>query len=329
MDLSTPESILASAEKIQDPQIKMRLQMLAQQRKAEQQKMQADAQKMKLDEARAEKELALAEKALRENPNLATAEVGIKGKPGWTQVVLYDKTDSNQKPVPIGDPKQSSAAMRIEMGGAGGSKESIQPIPYIDPSTGKATWGTIADARGKTAAAYDPITKQVMSQATEVGKGRGEEIVTLPKQKGALDSVKGALSILDKGIYSGFWGPEQKAVVSATPLTDKAKAANTDEFVAYVGEIVVPRLSEFGGNDSNEELRYLRQISGGELTMQESALKNILKRAEAKIQRGVDRVSKGLDANGNPIANKASSGAYSDAEKEARYQAWKRSQGVR
>jgi hypothetical protein len=42
-------------------------------------------------------------------------------------MVLYDKTDPNQKPVPIGAPKQSAAAVRSELGGRGGSEDKNKP----------------------------------------------------------------------------------------------------------------------------------------------------------------------------------------------------------
>ena len=191
---------------------------------------------------------------------------------------------------------------KSQTSGSGGS-ESKQPLVYIDPVTGKAVWGNIGEAKGKPAAAYDPITKQLVSQGIELGKGRGDEIVNLPKMESALTSIKGAEGLLDKGIYTGFWGPAQKNVISATPGADKDKVSNTDQFVAYIGEVVVPRLKEFGGNDSNEELKYLQKISGGDISMQEPALRAILKNAEIKIQRGVDRVKKGMTPSGAPVAN--------------------------
>ena len=187
--------------------------------------------------------------------------------------------------------------------GSGGSSESKQPLVYIDPVTGKAVWGNIGEAKGKPAAAFDPITKQLVSQGVELGKERGAEIANLPKMESALTSVKGAEELLNKGIYTGFWGPTQKTAIAATPGTDKGKVSNTDQFVAYIGEVVVPRLKEFGGNDSNEELKYLQKISGGDISMQEPALRAILKNAETKIQRGVDRVKKGMTASGVPAAN--------------------------
>jgi len=293
LDISSPESILQRAQQVQDPKLKMQLMMLADQKKKDLIAAQATSTKMAL-------ELAQAQKALRENPNLAVTEVGVKGKPGYMQRVLFDKTNPTADYQEIGEPYLSAAAAKQTFHVSTGGGESIQPIPYIDPNTGKPTWGTIKEARGQVAAAYDPATKQLLSQATTVGKGRGEEVVNLPKQQGALESVKGAADILDKGIYTGFWGPTQRNVASATPGVDKQKVSNTDEFIAHIGEVVVPRLQEFGGNDSNEELKYLQKISGGDLTMQEGALRNLLKRSQQKIERGIERVQKGMTPDGKP-----------------------------
>ncbi len=309
--LDTPDEIRATAERFRqmgDFKTAFGLSQYAKQMENEQRKATAEQQRLSTETAfktaQMTKDLALAEKALRENPNLAVTEVGVKGKPGYLQKVVYDKTKPDAPYQEIGEPYQTPQAMKISMGG-GVPSESIQPIPYIDPATGKPTWGTIKEARGKTAAAYDPVTKQLMTQAAAVGKGKGEEIINLPNQESALDSVKEASKMIDAGIYTGTWGPAMKTAIAATPGTDKKKVENTDQFVAYIGETVVPRLKEFGGNDSNEELKYLQKISGGDLTMQEGALKAILKRAESKIERGVNRVKKGMTPDGIPAQEAA------------------------
>ena len=73
LDMSSPEAIMQRAQQIQDPRLKMQLQMLAQQKMAERQKAQQDAMKMRLDEAKAARELALAENAARGEPEMKYA----------------------------------------------------------------------------------------------------------------------------------------------------------------------------------------------------------------------------------------------------------------
>jgi hypothetical protein len=73
-------------------------------------------------------------------------------------------------------------------------------------------------------------------------------------------------------------------------LLRKDRLANTQEFRAYIGDVVIPRLQEFGGNDSVEELKYLRSVMAGDTSMEGSAIKNILQRADKKIRSGITRL---------------------------------------
>ena len=292
-DLTTSEGLKAKAAQFAqagDQQTAMKLVMLAQKKNQEELASQATQSRMALEEARARQADAMAEK-------LANPAAVESKQTNDIQEYEYAKKNNGYKGT-----LEQWMQRKSQTSGSGGS-ESKQPLVYIDPVTGKAVWGNIGEAKGKPAAAYDPITKQLVSQGIELGKGRGDEIVNLPKMESALTSIKGAEGLLDKGIYTGFWGPAQKNVISATPGADKDKVSNTDQFVAYIGEVVVPRLKEFGGNDSNEELKYLQKISGGDISMQEPALRAILKNAEIKIQRGVDRVKKGMTPSGAPVAN--------------------------
>ena len=292
-DLTTSAGLKAKAAQFAqagDQQTAMKLVMLAQKKNQEELASQATQSRMALEEARARQADAMAEK-------LANPAAVESKQTNDIQEYEYAKKNNGYKGT-----LEQWMQRKSQTSGSGGS-ESKQPLVYIDPVTGKAVWGNIGEAKGKPAAAYDPITKQLVSQGIELGKGRGDEIVNLPKMESALTSIKGAEGLLDKGIYTGFWGPAQKNVISATPGADKDKVSNTDQFVAYIGEVVVPRLKEFGGNDSNEELKYLQKISGGDISMQEPALRAILKNAEIKIQRGVDRVKKGMTPSGAPVAN--------------------------
>lgn len=127
------------------------------------------------------------------------------------------------------------------------------------------------------------------------GKKIGEELVDVKGKQSAVDSIRQARTILGpegKGIYAGAYGPAQQGLAKFTPIGSGEKAARTEEFMAYIGETVVPRLKEFGGNDSEQELKYLNNIMGGNITMEPKALVRILKSAEEKIQRGIERLRK-------------------------------------
>jgi hypothetical protein len=132
-----------------------------------------------------------------------------------------------------------------------------------------------------------------MGKAGEAGgKKLGEEIIDVKGKESALDSISAARQLLDggQGVYAGAYGPAQQFVAKYTGIGSAEKAARTEEFLAYIGETVVPRLKEFGGNDSEQELAYLNRIMGGDITMEPKALDRILKSAETKIRKGIERL---------------------------------------
>jgi len=102
--------------------------------------------------------------------------------------------------------------------------------------------------------------------------------------------------MLDKGIYTGAYAQIKRGAVKWTPGVNTDKAAQTEEFLSHIGNIVIPRLKEFGGNDSNEEMRYLTRVMGGDITLEEKAIRGILNSAEFKIKRGIDRFNAGQPA---------------------------------
>jgi hypothetical protein len=127
------------------------------------------------------------------------------------------------------------------------------------------------------------------------GKKLGEELIDVKGKQAAIDSIRDAKALLGpngEGVYAGAYGPTKQFVAKFTGVGSTEKAARTEEFLAYIGETVVPRLKEFGGNDSEQELAYLNKITGGDITMEPKALVRILETAERKIQRGIDRLRK-------------------------------------
>jgi hypothetical protein len=134
--------------------------------------------------------------------------------------------------------------------------------------------------------------KQAEATGAEGGKAVGKDIAQIQGKEDALTAVRSALDLVKSGIYSGGYGPMQEAVAKYTPIGSKARLQNTEQFRASIGEVVIPRLQEFGGNDSNEELKYLRSIVGGETTFERATLQRVLESAERKIQRGIERVQK-------------------------------------
>ena len=122
------------------------------------------------------------------------------------------------------------------------------------------------------------------------GKQLGIELVDVKGKESALDSIADAKNMLKAGIYAGAYGPQRQFVAKYTGIGSADKVANTETFLAYIGETVVPRLKEFGGNDSEQELAYLNRIMGGDITVEPKALERILSQAETKIRRGIERL---------------------------------------
>jgi hypothetical protein len=146
---------------------------------------------------------------------------------------------------------------------------------------GKGTQVDIGGIRVDTSKASEAASKKI-----------GEELVDVKNKQSALDSIADAKAILKQGIYAGAYGPAGKIVAKYTGIGSKDKVARTEEFVSYIGNVVIPRLKEFGGNDSEQELKYLNNVMGGNLEMEPAALTRILDRAEKNIQRGIERLRK-------------------------------------
>ena len=132
----------------------------------------------------------------------------------------------------------------------------------------------------------DALVKATVGAA---GKEVGTSVAQLPTQEEAAGYIDRALNLLDKGIYSGFYGKAQETVTAATggAVGSEKRLTNTQIFRNYIGQVVIPRLKEFGGNDSVEELRFLERVEGGDTSITEEALRATLESAKQKIQRGI------------------------------------------
>jgi hypothetical protein len=133
---------------------------------------------------------------------------------------------------------------------------------------------------------------QAQKSGEAAGTDVGKQTAAIEGKYTALNSVQDALDVVKKGIYAGGYGPLQEGLAkySGGVLADKQRLVNTEEFRSYIGDVVIPRLTEFGGNDSVEELKYLRSVMAGETTMESKAIERILGKAQVKIQRGITRI---------------------------------------
>jgi hypothetical protein len=142
---------------------------------------------------------------------------------------------------------------------------------------------------GLTALA-EAITKKT---GEGVGKDVAEAVspVVLQGKENTLAALKRAQELLTKndGIYTGGLASAKMAASKYTPFGSQKKLENTEKYLAYVSTTVIPLLKEFGGNDSNEELKFLQRLVGGEITLEEETLKEIISSAITKTERGIKR----------------------------------------
>jgi len=144
----------------------------------------------------------------------------------------------------------------------------------------------------KLASAGTTINVGDKSADVAAGKIVGEAQATIDNKYSAITSLKSARSLLDKGIYAGPYAPlaQGAAKYSGGLIGDRKKVINTETFLSEIGNTVIPRLQEFGGNDSVEELKYLRDVQGGRIDLEPETLRNILNAAEKKINEGIERL---------------------------------------
>lgn len=156
--------------------------------------------------------------------------------------------------------------------------------------SGKGLAGDIAEGLAPMVAAI--AEGQAKKSGEAGGAAVGKDVAAIQGKYTALGSVNDALDVVERGIYAGGYGPLGEAVAkySSGAVGSKQRLVNTEEFRAYIGDVVIPRLQEFGGNDSVEELKYLRSVMAGETTLEEKSIKRILQNAGKKIRSGIQRL---------------------------------------
>lgn len=143
---------------------------------------------------------------------------------------------------------------------------------------------------GLTALANAMAAKEISKEAA---KNTAKEItpVIMQGKENALNALQGAQDILNsaEGIYAGGYSSAKAAVSKYTPFGSQKKLENTEKFVQKIKTTVVPLLKEFGGNDSNEELRFLESMQGGDITQELETIKETVSSAIEKVKRGIKR----------------------------------------
>lgn len=241
--------------------------------------------------------------------------------------------------------------------------ESMQPQAPMSP-VGKAQADLAAAiARGDTEAAArlrDYISKETThAPGTNITVKTGEEAATAfskelgQKVAGELDtlntkaqSAKSSIEtsqllrplLQNKDFISGTLGDTRLAVAKALGLSG---ADETQAFFAGIGKQVAENIKAFGSGTavSDTDLKFAQSIVGGSKDLTPSAIKQIMELNDKYAQMAIDKYNsrKKFLSQKNPTINdyyedivapsvKTTGGAYNDADKEARYQAWKAQQ---
>jgi hypothetical protein len=146
-------------------------------------------------------------------------------------------------------------------------------------------------------------------QATKAGEAGGTEIGKASAKVGAgyrsLDAISDALETVESGIYGGGYGPLLEATAKYTfgVVGNQDRLVNTEAFRAYIGNVVIPMMQQLGGSDSNEELKKMESIAGGNTKLEPAAINRILKSARKAIKNDLARLEKQQEAvtGGQPL----------------------------
>jgi len=125
-----------------------------------------------------------------------------------------------------------------------------------------------------------------------------DELAQRPGKLEGLQAAQDSLKLLDQGIHTGILADIQKNLekgYGAIASKEPEKAARTEQFIANVGNLVIPRLKDFGGSDTVEEMKYLQQVMGGNVKLEASTLRNILNSVSKKLQHRVQETDKAVE----------------------------------
>jgi hypothetical protein len=198
------------------------------------------------------------------------------------------------KPIEVGgtlvDP-ESLEAMVVK--GPGPKRIEFKGDLYEENvSTGQ--WKKLDNAPKVSTTVHNNMPKLESEFDKALGKGEGERFVKAlearPMQLEGLDAVSRGKELLKEGIHTGILGNVRKDIDKVSGLvakTDPAKAARTEEFIARMGDVVIPRLKDFGGSDTVEELKYLQSVNAGEITLEAGALGRVLDSVDRKMRARV------------------------------------------
>lgn len=284
IDLSSSDAILRTAMQTQDPRLKVQLTMMAQQRKAQEQRAALDSAEVRRKEAQTERELALAEKATKGeleskymtpvqklmaardslpegHPNRAVLDDAIRKE---TMIAAQERTIVSE----IVDPKDPNRMLRIDankyQGGSLGD-QGVIGVSGKEPTAAKKEEqvgqgrGTVSSLVSTLQGYYDELLKgggivstkrgpvaNIMSRtgSTGVGQTLGGAVGT--KNQEMRDSIKQQRPLLLQAIKQAT-GMSAKQMDSNVELKMYLAAA-TDPEIGYEANVAaLKKLDELYG----------------------------------------------------------------------------------
>lgn len=226
-------------------------------------------------------------KALATAKSLTPKDEFVTGKPGEK---IFKRGPGGELTEVVSVPKEPKENNTLDA-----ARNVMFELGVRDPATlTKEESAKLNVAREVLKLASPGTTLNVGDKSADVAAGKviGEAQATIDNKYSAISSLKSAKELLNKGIYAGPYAPlaQGAAKYSGGLIGDRKKVINTETFLSEIGNTVIPRLQEFGGNDSVEELKYLRDVQGGRIDLEPETLKNILNSAEKKINEGIERL---------------------------------------
>lgn len=186
----------------------------------------------------------------------------------------------------------------------------------VQPGAAPSYQKVDGDLYGVTATGMDQINKaprvsvsanlNMPAGETEFEKTFGRKEASrlsddIAQRSGKLEGLKAAqagLELLDQGIHTGILADIQKNLekgYGAIAAKEPEKAARTEQFVAHIGNLVIPRLKDFGGSDTVEEMKYLQQVMAGNVKLEASSLRNILNTVIKNLQHRVQETDRAVE----------------------------------
>lgn len=183
--------------------------------------------------------------------------------------------------------------------GGGSSNYGMSVVPMKNKRTGELAVGQLNQGAGgvfingepvdSNEWAYDPgALSQDRAEGTMIGgapKSTIDNYTTKvrPEMASISDTIvtlKQARTYLQKGIQTGSMSDKLQALRGLGAQlgfnVDETILSDTQSYQNFIGNVVIPRMAALGGNDSNEELKKLYSLSGGDINQSLSALSSTL-----------------------------------------------------